>query len=441
MKSIKTVCRLLIVFALIIAFIPTTVLPVSALSTAGSQTAAPTASTITINGTVVSFDAYTIDGSNYFKLRDLAYALSRTKKQFEVGWNSANNSIIITSGKAYTAVGGEMATGSTSSKTATLCASAVYINGTKVDLTAYTIKGNNYFKLRDVAAALNFGVTYNNLTKAISIDTTIGYTADSNISADSVEKRIKTALINKTSYLFKISDEYTFMPGLIGFRTFTDEKGTTKYEQTIEWSQNSLKNGSSGYIIRIDEGKASMQDSTNYTCDLNILENNKGISLSITSVNNSNGKNQIIGTINGNILTASQDSSSAYYSPYTKSGFGSSVYGKYSVGLVEVPKVQWPPIPVILSYSINEDKSVVLTWKDNNPSENPVEYYEIYRKVDVEEEYTKVATVSNCTTWTDSSEEVSDSFRFSLEYIVVAYTKTGVKSPNSNYILYFPSNW
>ena len=40
-----------------------------------------------------AFDAYNIEGSNYFKLRDLAYVLNGTDKQFEVGWDAAANAI------------------------------------------------------------------------------------------------------------------------------------------------------------------------------------------------------------------------------------------------------------------------------------------------------------------------------------------------------------
>ena len=47
-------------------------------------TAKPTASTVLVNGENVAFDAYNINDNNYFKLRDLAYILSGTEKQFEV---------------------------------------------------------------------------------------------------------------------------------------------------------------------------------------------------------------------------------------------------------------------------------------------------------------------------------------------------------------------
>ena len=65
--------------------------------------AKPTASTVLVNGKNVAFDAYNIEGSNYFKLRDLAFTLSGTEKQFDVGWDGANNMIVIDTIKEYAA--------------------------------------------------------------------------------------------------------------------------------------------------------------------------------------------------------------------------------------------------------------------------------------------------------------------------------------------------
>lgn len=78
-------------------------------------TAAPTSSTVLVNSEAKTFEAHTIDGYNYFKLRDLAFVLSGTQAQFEVGWDGANNAITLTSGQPYTAAGGELALSGTGS--------------------------------------------------------------------------------------------------------------------------------------------------------------------------------------------------------------------------------------------------------------------------------------------------------------------------------------
>ena len=136
----------------------------------------PTNSKVLVNGKEVAFDAYTIDGSNYFKLRDLAYVLNGTEKQFEVGWDNASKTITLTSGSAYTANGSEMAKGG-GAQSASVSASKLLIDGKEVSLTAYTIGGNNYFKLRDIGQAFDFGIGWDNASKTITIDTSTGYTA------------------------------------------------------------------------------------------------------------------------------------------------------------------------------------------------------------------------------------------------------------------------
>jgi hypothetical protein len=141
--------------------------------------------TIDVDGSVYvdrsknfDFTAYNIGGNNYFKLRDLAFALSGTEKQFEVGWDGAANAITLTSGAAYTPAGGEMAGEGVGNKSAATTSAKIYLDGALVSLTAYNIDNNNYFKLRDVGQALNFDVSWDDTKNAIFIDATKGYTPD-----------------------------------------------------------------------------------------------------------------------------------------------------------------------------------------------------------------------------------------------------------------------
>ncbi len=57
----------------------------------------------------------------------------------------------------------------------------VLVDGKEISFTAYNIEGNNYFKLRDIAMAINgswknFNVGWDNATKTITIDTSVSYT-------------------------------------------------------------------------------------------------------------------------------------------------------------------------------------------------------------------------------------------------------------------------
>ncbi|MDR2903916.1 MAG: NPCBM/NEW2 domain-containing protein [Clostridiales bacterium] len=140
------------------------------------QTANPTASTVYVNGTAKAFEAYNIGGSNYFKLRDIAAVFNGTTKQFDVGYDSATAAITLASAKPYALTGSELAQGDGIPKTATATASKIYLDGRQLDFTVYNIAGSNFFKLVDLMSALNVGVTYNEKTGEISLDTSANYT-------------------------------------------------------------------------------------------------------------------------------------------------------------------------------------------------------------------------------------------------------------------------
>jgi len=147
------------------------VLSVTVFSADTTITAIPTASVVMVNNTEVSFDAYNINGNNYFKLRDLAYKLNGTKKQFGVGWDGKLNAIYLKSGESYIEVGGEMASKGSIKKVATPTTAQVYLDGRKLNLTTYNIAGNNYFKMRDIGQALDFRVEWDGENNRIFIDT------------------------------------------------------------------------------------------------------------------------------------------------------------------------------------------------------------------------------------------------------------------------------
>ena len=58
----------------------------------------------------------------------------------------------------------------------------VTLDGQEVSLEGYNINGNSYFKLRDVGKAVDFGVTWDNATRTVQIDTNSGYVEEQNPS-------------------------------------------------------------------------------------------------------------------------------------------------------------------------------------------------------------------------------------------------------------------
>lgn len=147
---------------------PVTVAP------AKEATAQPTTSPIYINNVKTNFEAYNINGNNYFKLRDVALALRGTQKQFEVGWDGEKNAISLSSKTPYSGKAGTVST-SKQQRKASRTNSAIYVDGVKKDFTAYQINGNNFFKLRDLGQTLDFNVGWDSATQSVTIDTTRDY--------------------------------------------------------------------------------------------------------------------------------------------------------------------------------------------------------------------------------------------------------------------------
>lgn len=134
------------------------------------KTALRTTSAVNVNGAELSFDAYNIEGYNYFRLRDIAIALNGTANQFEVSWDIDPAAINITLNKAYTPVGGELIKSDAGSALAvTPSGFTLYLDGRQASLIAYNIGGYHYIKLRDIAKAVGFGVDWNSKTNTIEI--------------------------------------------------------------------------------------------------------------------------------------------------------------------------------------------------------------------------------------------------------------------------------
>ena len=138
---------------------------------ASTASATPTNDALWVDGQLRNATVYKIDGSNYFKIRDLAAVLNGTGKQFSVGYDAASKSVTATTGYAYTPVGGELSGAAPSSQTAAVSNDTVIVNGAAAqNVTVYKIDGSNYFKLRDLGNALGFAVDYE-AGKGMIIDT------------------------------------------------------------------------------------------------------------------------------------------------------------------------------------------------------------------------------------------------------------------------------
>ena len=71
----------------------------------------------------------------------------------------------------------------------------IYVDGQKVELEAYSIHGNNFVKLRDIGRAVDFGVTYDETTNSVHIDSTQPYREERPTALSSpTEESVQAAL-------------------------------------------------------------------------------------------------------------------------------------------------------------------------------------------------------------------------------------------------------
>ncbi len=135
-----------------------------------------TSAKVIVDGKEIAFEAYNINGNNYFKLRDIAYVLNGTQKTFGVAWDEASKKVNLLSCQLYHPVGGELSSGDGTNKTALKSGGGILLDGAPVDFGAYNINGNNYFKLRDLGKLFDFGISWDGVINCITIDSMANYT-------------------------------------------------------------------------------------------------------------------------------------------------------------------------------------------------------------------------------------------------------------------------
>ena len=125
---------------------------------------------LVVNGQPIDCEKYNIGGSNYFKLRDIAYLLNGGGSEFEITWDKATSSVAIETQKHYTPVGGELEIHQDQSRTAVRSKQTILVdNQLHSEYTVYSIGGNNYFKLRDLGKLIGFDVLFDASSNTVEI--------------------------------------------------------------------------------------------------------------------------------------------------------------------------------------------------------------------------------------------------------------------------------
>ena len=126
---------------------------------------------LSVDGKIYDILGYSIDNSNYYKIRDIAMLLRTTGSRFEVGWDQRLNAITLSTGLKYTPVGSELTDDTSTSLDISKTVAPIYVDGDKADVTTYTINGSTYIKIRDLGDMVGFGVGWNDASQTVEITT------------------------------------------------------------------------------------------------------------------------------------------------------------------------------------------------------------------------------------------------------------------------------
>jgi hypothetical protein len=141
------------------------------------------------DGVAVECEKYNINGSNYFKLRDIAALLAYTPAAFGISFNAETNTVLVERGGVYERLGTELVTGKDNSDTCVPSTWKLVVDGAPVSVSTYNIGGSNFYKLRDMGDALGFSVDYNAETNTAIIYSDAGSTATTTSQTPFVEAK------------------------------------------------------------------------------------------------------------------------------------------------------------------------------------------------------------------------------------------------------------
>jgi len=141
-------------------------------------TVPPSSQPMYIDGKLIEFEAYLINGQNYVKLRDFAYAIKDSTKKFGASFAvDAATGIItafLTRGQAYEPNGTEMTPGDSQSKPAQQSSDKMvfFLDNKKATIAAYMIGDSNFLRVRDLLELFDICAVYDSGLKIIRLDTT-----------------------------------------------------------------------------------------------------------------------------------------------------------------------------------------------------------------------------------------------------------------------------
>lgn len=142
---------------------------ISSYDVVNSLSAEPSSAQVLVNGSPTAIAGYTVNDTNYFKIRDVAMVLRNTSCEFNVEWRAEDNGLNILPGSAYVPNGTELASGTLSAVEISSTDIPVYVNGKSTAISAYSINGDSYLKIRDIAEVAGCEVQWDGGAQTINI--------------------------------------------------------------------------------------------------------------------------------------------------------------------------------------------------------------------------------------------------------------------------------
>ncbi|MBR6700406.1 MAG: endoglucanase [Firmicutes bacterium] len=243
--------------------------------------AAYASSAIDVDGTSVDIEGYNINGNNYFKLRDIAQALSGTDKQFQVMYYAEEDKVIMTKGEPYEPDGTETyVPEDPETQTIVKTISAVYCEGEQLQLDAYNVNGYNFVKLRDAAQIMDFALMYYDETKSVSFITDKTYAESEEFYPEGPVEGPEKEPVTDPSGLFALQEvnEYSkyFINNVDGYKVMipsemTVDMSISEFRTLLESEDMNIEvyrqnmGDAGGFASYVNYGNKFINDSSTYT--------------------------------------------------------------------------------------------------------------------------------------------------------------------------------
>jgi len=125
---------------------------------------------IEVGGKKYTIQSFSYEGSSYYRIRDIAYALNGTAKRFSLTYIGISSVIVMQSGAPYAPTGRELRIENAGGATAVPSNIVFIYSGKQAGFKAWAIGGNTFVRLRDAADLVGFGTRYDPVRRCTVIE-------------------------------------------------------------------------------------------------------------------------------------------------------------------------------------------------------------------------------------------------------------------------------